>query len=360
MKFQEVKDVFTKYLYIEEPDYLEVMFSAVLSNRLDSDPVWLLVIGDASVGKSEVIGAIENWEGVVPVGVMTANTLISGHKQGENLLKRLDGRVMTIRDASTFATIDPKHRSHIFSQLRAAFDGSFEKATGMGHQRVKSRFGIIAAGTPVIEKMRSFESALGERFLYYRPRIVIYEGMWEKIRSVSEFSVARKEMAEVTVEYLRYASEKISKDIYVPYNCEYLSECLVRLRASVSRDGYTRDIDFPAEVFEAPARVYKQLCALYTALLYVTDGDEDFSMFVIKRVVADTTPYERLKVIKAINSGIRNFTGLLNAVKVSKRTLASILEDMTQLGILVKEDERTYSLDERLRDVFVIRPIYRI
>ena len=356
MKFNIVKEVFNRYLYIEEQNYLEVVFATVLANRLDTDPVWLMVIGDASTGKSEVISAIENYEDIVPVGVMTASTLISGHKQGESLLKRLNGKIMTIRDASTFSTIDPKHRTHIFSQFRAAFDGSFEKGTGMGYQRIKAKFGIIAAGTPIIEKMRSFESALGERFLYYRPMITIQDEVWEKVKSISEYSIAKKEMAEVTVEYLR--SVDIGKDIYPPYNGEYLAQALVTLRAHVSRDGYTREIDFPVGVYEAPIRVYKQLSALYTALLHITEGDEDFSLYTIKRVVCDTTPFDRLKVIKAINSGIRTFSQMLVYTGMSRRSLAMVIEEMLKLGIVVKNEDESYSLAERFRNVFVIRPIY--
>ena len=131
MTFKKLKRVFDKWLYLEdEPDFLRVLFGTVIANRLDTTPTWLMVIGNASSGKSEILGAMKDSKEIHMLSLLTPNALISGmdkQKTGgkdASLLPHLNGKTAIIRDASTLLSLHPNARGYIFSQLRTAFDGN--------------------------------------------------------------------------------------------------------------------------------------------------------------------------------------------------------------------------------------------
>jgi len=358
MKFQEVEKVYNKYLYLEEPDYLKIVFATVLANRLDTVPVWLMVIGNSSTGKSEILSSLESSPEILSVSLFTQNSLLSGHQQEDGLIARLDKRVMIVKDASTIATIHSNQRSFIFSQLRAAYDGQLEKATGLGQKTLRAKFGMIIAGTPAVEHMRTFEVALGERFIYYRPKLVTTDSIWEKVKvRAQEWSKAKAHMTMTASSFLE--GFKMPMDIFTFDGLEFLAECIPSLRAEVMRDGYTKEINFVVDVYEAPIRVFKQLVALYTALLYLCSEPEAQS--IIKRICRDAIPFIRLRVFEAINAGLNTPSHLITATGMSKSSLLRTLEDMTKLKLLdktVSEKNTFYNVAGKFKPLFRVRPLF--
>jgi hypothetical protein len=366
MTFSELESVFKSYLYLDkEKDFLPVIIATVLTNRLDVEPVWLMVIAPPSSGKTKVTSSLAKCKEVTVIGLLTPNSLISGARKKDtedgrdpSLLAKIDGKTLLIKDASTITEMHPAYRSIIFSQLRSAFDGDLAKDTGLGRKDYNAKFGMIICGTPELERMRTFEASLGERFLYFRPSYDIpdYNSMWDKIKEGKHgLNEVNKILSDAVIDFL---STHNVKGVPVQYSDEIynLAQLLVILRAAVHRDYKTREIDWPTGDHEAPIRVAKQLSSLYTALLSIV-SDKKRAIHILKRVVKHSIPYSRLRVLTAIQrQKINTQVALIEALGSSRPTMKRLLEDLTVLKILTVNDD-VYSISPQYHPIFYLRPM---
>ncbi|HDZ25360.1 hypothetical protein LCGC14_0359130 [marine sediment metagenome] len=367
MTFKKLEKIFYKHLYLEkEKDFLPIIIATVIANRMDNESVWLMIIAPPSSGKSKVVSALSKSPEIECVSLLTPNSLISGARKKDtedgkeaSLLPRLDGRNMLIKDASTITDMHPTYRSQVFSQLRAAYDGELEKSTGLGTKNFSAKFGIILAGTPALEKMRTLESSLGERFLTFRPMFDMNDRskIWDKIKAGGHVKSINKILSEATLEFLEGCGTP-DKVLY-PDAIAGLATRLVMLRADVSRDWKTGYIDFPVDNVEEPWRAAKQMSGLYTGLMHILN-DKTKAINAIKRVTRHTIPYVRLRTLTVIS---RNKEMTLNqithAIKVSRPTAKKVVEELYILGVITKKStgsSKFYIVQNQYRNLFKLRP----
>jgi len=76
---EEVKDVYKSVFLLSEEDdvILDILVAVTLSTKMSGDPIWLLIIGGSSSGKTELINAISKVNYITEVSEMTENTLLS-------------------------------------------------------------------------------------------------------------------------------------------------------------------------------------------------------------------------------------------------------------------------------------------
>lgn len=338
MNFAEMQAGYEKWLdFREDPDLLRIIYGAFVANRLQGNPVWLMIIGSAGCGKSELLMSISGAKNTYSISSLTPYALMSGYgDQADNsLINRLDGKVLLIKDLSSTTEIKAEDRGLLFSFLRDAYDGQVTRATGRGEIKFKGKFGIVAAGTLAIEHGRKMEALLGERFLYVRPRI-----HGEHIMEMSLKHASRKDEMR---NYLKFMSAEFLDNYVVPTErtlsksivdtAKACAKMLVQTRSTVVRDYRTKEIEFPAEVLEIPTRVYEQL-ALFALALKSLDTDNDLIIKLIKRVSLDSIPYIRMKCLEALVDGAVSNTAVAVAVKLSRSYTSRCLEDMEQLGVL--------------------------
>jgi len=105
MKLSELKAQVQKYQYLEDTSIIDVASASQIANRLKlGDPVWLLIIGASSGGKSQILRpiALADRKFVHLVDDLTPNSFLSGAKSnaGEvSLLKRVGVHgIMVISD----------------------------------------------------------------------------------------------------------------------------------------------------------------------------------------------------------------------------------------------------------------------
>ncbi|HPS55665.1 MAG TPA: hypothetical protein PLP05_08705, partial [Sedimentisphaerales bacterium] len=171
---EKFKKVCHKYLVIGNDEYIDVIFGVIFANRLDSKPVWLYLVSSPSSGKTEIVQSLSSSPVIYSLSHLTANTLISGKilKEGEkdpSLLPKLDGKTLIIKDLTALLSGRRETLMEIMGQLRDAYDGTAKKVFGTGKEtEYKSKFGVIAAVTNIIDKHSGILAALGERFITYR------------------------------------------------------------------------------------------------------------------------------------------------------------------------------------------------
>ncbi len=195
----DARPVFRKWLKYTDPDLLDVVFGVVIAHRIDGDPVWLFIIGAPGDGKTEALRALFECPDIYALSTLTPGSLISGYivDEGEDdpsLLPKLDGKILVVKDFTAVLQMPNEARQEILGILRDAYDGEAGKAFGTGDVRkYKSRFGFLAAVTPVIESYWGVAAQLGERFLRFR---IISEGRKEKVRRALANSSAESTMRE--------------------------------------------------------------------------------------------------------------------------------------------------------------------
>lgn len=266
---QEVYDVYQKWLHIPDTSLLDVIFGTVLANRLDGDPLWMFIVAPPGGTKTEAVLPLTGGVKIDTVSTLTPHTLISGANFGggsdPSLIPKLNGKILIIKDFTSVLDMPFSERDEIFGILRDAYDGECKKPFGNGIIRsYKSKFGIIACVTPVIEQFTEDHAALGERFLRWRnyipegvkSRRVYIERAWNntthEVQMRAELSDIAKRVLRTKYEHKPNVPDKMVDRLIS------LAQLISMLRGTVVRDKYSREI-LHKSFTELGTRISKQL-----------------------------------------------------------------------------------------------------
>jgi hypothetical protein len=361
VRFEDVEAVFREWLYLDhDPDILRIIFSIYLANRYDGLPVWAMLIGKPGCGKSELLGALAGVEETVMVSTLTPNALASGYKDGENsLLHQLkNNKILIVKDMSTFTEMPAEARGQIFATLRDAYDGHYVKRTGTGNIEWRGKFGVLGGATPSIEKVRSYDAALGERFLSIKfnttdqAEEIIQERSFQNNVRQTEM---KKALQGTTKKFFK--EKKINKDITIPQkvirSIMSSARTMVKARSSVSRDRYTREVDEMVSTSEVPTRVTSQMLLIARACIDI-ETDEETTIRVIQRCCLDSIPSVRIRILKSLIEGAERSDELRHTVRMSKPVIERALEDMWFLKLIEKDMSSNWRvLDEVVEDILI-------
>jgi hypothetical protein len=340
MNFEQLQAGYEKWLnFDDDPGLLRIVVSAIVANRLEGNPVWLMLIGSAGCGKSEMLMSIGDADNTYTISSLTPYALMSGYGNSEenSLINKLNGKLLIIKDLSATTEINSDDRGLLFSFLRDAYDGQVARATGRGEVRFEGKFGILAAGTLAIESGRKMEALLGERFLYVRPR---FKG--EKIMEMSIKHATRKEemrkalkgYAKKFLDNFKPPPKRTLPQIVID-TCRESARILVQTRSVILRDWRSKDIEFPAEVQEIPSRVYEQFLLLALAMRSL-GTDTDMIIKYIKRVLLDSIPYVRMRALEALSEGAKSNVDVAKKMRMSVTPTSRVIEDLSSLGVVGK------------------------
>lgn len=177
MNLIELKKQVREYQYLEDEGMIDVALAAIVATRLElGDPVWLILIGASSGGKSQILRplAMTDEKFIHRIDDLTENTFLSGSasKEGEiSLLKRIGPLgIIVISDLSVIFSKAVETRAAILSQFRMIYDGEMTKFSGSRKEGVhwKGSLGILAGATPGVYRVFEEVSDMGERFMFYR------------------------------------------------------------------------------------------------------------------------------------------------------------------------------------------------
>jgi hypothetical protein len=305
MRFQELESIVNKWLIIEDKYILKVLCAVVIANRMENDPLWLMIVAPSGGTKTELISGLSEIEGVFPISDLTPNTLLSGFTKKENASLLLNSKfpkenaILTFKDFTTVLEMNSDKRREILAQLREVYDGSIRKPFGTGEiVEWKGKLGVIVGVTPIIDIYSSVTQVLGERFIYYRP--IMPDGITMAIRAMSGSGKEITMREELKVCFARYIHgttiPKVVPEIprEIGQKIANLACFAVLARSGVVRDGYSRDIRLiPAP--EQPTRLAKQFGTLYKALEIIESNPSE-NYRIVHRVAIDTIPSSRKEI----------------------------------------------------------------
>ncbi len=171
MKLAALKEEFGKYIVIKDRFAVDVILATLIGNQcIDRDPLWLMMIGASSGGKTTLLAPCHVIEHVHFLDDLTEKTLLSGYKnkgKESSFLRRIGSGVLCFSDFTSILAKNPVSRGEILTQLKLVYDGKLVKETGTGNITWTGKIGAVCCSTPDVYTYLENSRSMGERFLYY-------------------------------------------------------------------------------------------------------------------------------------------------------------------------------------------------
>ncbi len=345
--FQEVIEVYKKWLWIEDEDYLKIIHACLIAHKFDAKPVWLIALAPPSMTKTSVLQdlVVLKKYNVHLVSELTAKTLVSGDKHYAGLLSEIKNGIILFKDFTTILQLDATSRSEILQQLRECWDGQYSKSFGTGKRITwEGKITVLAGGTEAYEVYRQVDQTLGERFIIYRPIIENREQMtYVALTQLGKEQKMRKEIQEA----IRLYHESIDfepnflDDMIIDENTKKeicaVADLITLFRSGVKRDA-RKQIEYIPQP-EAPTRLAQQITLLAFALSllnkHYTITEEELNL--VKKVALMTIPLKKYKIIKFFcdNKNISyRLSEISEKLNIPVSTLFYYLEEMWCFKVL--------------------------
>lgn len=289
--------------------------SGYISLQMPGRPVWFVLVGPASSGKTETINSLMKLPGVYTTDSITEAGLLSGSPPSEGddastggLLREIGNGNKGIISCSDFTSMlsDTKgSQKSILGALRVVYDGRWIRRLGTGCGKTYEwygKVGFIGGATPVIDQLNELRVTLGERFLFHRLENPLspmemaklamrkhngHEGRQEKLQNAVVDFIKGLEipttMPETTVEI----EERLAA----------LATLTVQGRASVARD--KQRLISGVSTSELPPRLAKQLQVHYHSLR-ILGCAEQLAWKVVRKSAMDSMPEIRTAILQTL------------------------------------------------------------
>ncbi len=360
VSIEDVLEIFREWLYMPDEVPIKVILAVVLTAKVPGDPLWLFVVGPPGDLKTELLRTLgTDTEHAVMVTNATPQSLLSGlseqeGREGLDLLPKIDGKTLVIRDFTTFLSKRSDVVQEFFGRLRTYFDGEYSDHWGsIGEKRGTSHFNLLAAVTPEIDKHSATNQRLGERFLKIRTSTDEERAVEFAMRNAGKEVEMRESLRKVVEAILEQAP---SKAIEISDEAKGIIANMARflafLRTPVSRD-HNNILLVPPEP-ERPTRLVKQFMKLAQGVAVLNGNGEvgNEELFVIRRVVWDSAPPLRRQVMEAFSDRSARVAhrDLKAMTDLPGSTLSRQLEDLCLIGLL-RKGERSYRLTPKAQEL---------
>jgi predicted DNA-binding protein len=308
----ELLELLATYVHLDDPGHVWFALAVAASAALDGDPLWGMLIGPSSSGKTEAIRALDTL--AEAIDEVTAPALLSwthGRKpQPTGVLTRIGERgLVTVGDFSTvLATSDRGGRDQLFALLRRVYDGQVTRDLGNAPVplRWSGRLTLLAACTPAIDNYASHADQLGPRWLYYRLAAASSAGKRATSRKArlraGQLASSRRQAAELTGRLVGAAHGKAASVALSAAAAEHLDDLAIVCcygRAVVPRNAYGRREIEGLAIVEEPPRLVAQLMLLARGLLALGLA-EPAAVALCRRAALDSMPAVRRGLLQVL------------------------------------------------------------
>lgn len=318
MTLNELLATFLRWLHLPDPGPLYAAVGAVAANRMQGDPVWLMLIGPPSSGKSEILQALTGLPKVFPTATLNEAALLSGTAKKDwdtgatgGLLREIrDFGIIVMKDFTSILSMPREAQRAVLAALREIYDGRWTRRLGSGGGMSldwKGKVGLLAGCTHVIDAAHAVTSAMGERFIQYRMPLLSDADE----RAQARAALSRRQHEEQMRKELSDAVSIFFSALRLPRvppaltptevdGLEALSMLVARARSAVERNAYHRDIESvpPPEV---STRLFLNLKGLFSGLLAI-GVPRASARDIVLRVGLDSIPGLRRSILELLIS----------------------------------------------------------
>lgn len=333
----------------------EAVLAAYLANQLPGEPVWLMVVGPASSGKTATLDLVRGLDSVFEISSLTEAGLLSGTPSKEKTKEATGGLlsemgpfgVILCKDFSTILSAKKDDFSNIMAACRHIYDGQYSRTLGVDGGKSLSwtgKAGFIGATTEVIDSKQETRQQLGERFLMFR----LESDMQNSLR------IARRALQSDAsdadgIEELKMLAKTIAGFFKAPCRLPNLPQEVIdhlaslafmvaRARSTLDRNAYTREVENPLSS-EEPARLSKQLRTMLFGYLLIGCTDEE-ALERVTKLALDSMPLAKKRLLLHLHesTGTPSTSELAEMLAISSKATMRLLEDLKVFGLARRID----------------------
>lgn len=352
MTIDELIALFQEHLYLPDPAPVELMLATLVASRMPGkQPVWILLVGPPSSGKTVLFDAIAGEDDVEVVSTVTEAGLLSGsvsrsEESTGGLLAKIGAEgLLCIKDFTSILSATAQDRSKLLAAFREIHDGVWVRHLGSrGGVSIgwRGRICLIGAVTEVIDLHTAAIGAMGERFLYYRLPALDEDERMELDAAAAVNAHREQEVHDLLAD----ASGRFLAGLKPPGELEPLSDdadlslgricdLATRCRTPLHRDERGKVILVPEP--EATPRLHGMIYILLQALLALGVREEE-CWRLAHEVALGSIPKTRRHVIDllATSNTELHVTDVAADLAISKDAAYKVAEELAALGVAVQ------------------------
>jgi len=337
-------------------DAFDVVLAAAAVERLDGDPLWLLIVSGSGNAKTETVGALSMTGAHITSTISSVGALLSASPAKEKakdstggLLRKIgDSGIIVIKDVTSILSQDRNTRGEVLAALREVYDGRWERNVGTDGGRTlnwEGRVVVIGAVTTAWDRAHDVISSMGDRFVLLRMDST--EGRMQagrrSIGNTGHEVQMRAELAEVAAGVLNGIDTSTTITL-----TDDETETLLAAADIVTTGRTAVDYDYRGDVIDAhapemPTRFAKELAQVVRGSVAIGMQRQDAMRLAI-RCARDSMPPMRLAILLdvaehqgATTSQVRKRIGK------PRSTVDRQLQSLNMLGLLdcIEDEEHT-------------------
>jgi len=350
----DVHAAFRRWLGSEyDLDAIDTVLATAAVERLDGDPLWVLVISGSGNAKTETVQSLAGAGGIVTSTITSEGALLSGTPRREQakdstggLLRKIGDRgVLVVKDVTSILSMHRDSRAGVLAALREIYDGKWERNIGTDGGRTltwQGRIAIIGAVTTAWDRAHDVIASMGDRFVILRMDSSVNSGRIsaskQAMQNVGREHLMREELADVVGAVLSDITLADAVTL-TPEETEILREAanIVTLcRTGVDFD-YRGDV-IDAHAPEAPTRFAKQLVQVARGAVAI-GLDRQRALRLALRCARDSMPPLRLAILEDLAASPHSKTSdIRRRLNKPRNTVDRQLQALHMLEVLTCDE----------------------
>ena len=331
-------------------DAISGVMAAAAVNRLDGDPLWLLLVSGPGNAKTETAQTLDGAGAHVTSTISSEGALLSGtpaRDKGKDatggLLRKIGpSGVLVIKDVTSILSMNRDTRSTVLAALREVYDGRWERNIGTDGGRTltwQGRIVVVGAVTTAWDSAHQVVASMGDRFVLLRMDSMIGRESARKhaMQNTGQEVEMRRELAELVGGVLQHVSRDPVKLTTEEADAIGNAADLVTLCRTAVEFDYRGDIIDRHEP-EAPTRFAKQLVQMFRGAVAIGMNRPD-ALRLALRCARDSMPPLRLAVLEDVAKHPHSRTAdVARRLDKPRNTVDRQLQALQMLEVLTRDD----------------------
>jgi len=331
-------------------DALDAVLAAAAVERMDGDPLWLLLISGSGNAKTETVQALTGCGATLTSTISSPGALLSATSMRERsetatggLLRKLgDDGLLVIKDVTSILSMNRDMRAEVLGAVREVYDGRWSRNVGTDEGQTlewEGRIVIVGAVTTVWDKAHAVIASMGDRFVLVRMDSSTGRRTAGRkaIGNTGHEAAMRAELAAAVGRVLD-ASDFVPAEVSPEETDTLLSAAdLVTLARTGVEFDYRGDV-IDAHAPEMPTRFAKQLVQVLRGAIAI-GRDRDQALRLAIRCARDSMPPLRLTIIDDLAAHPDSTTAdVRRRVNKPRATVDRQLQALHMLGVIDVEE----------------------
>lgn len=332
-------------------DAINAVLATAAAERLNGDPLWLLILSGSGNAKTETVQALGGAGAIVTSTIASEAALLSGTSKKERgrdatggLLRRIGSSgLLVIKDFTSILSMHRDSRTGVVAAFREIHDGRWERNIGTDGGRTltwEGRLAIVGATTTAWDRAHDVIASMGDRFVVLRMDST--QGRQSAGRRAISNTGVEHEMRAHLAESVGSLVRSVNTDT-APVVTEAERDLLLAAADLVTLVRTGVDYDYRGDVIDAhapemPTRFAKQLAQVVRGGVAI-GLDRSAALSLALRCARDSMPPLRLAILEdvAAHPGART-PDVRRRLNKPRNTVDRQLQALHMLGALTCDE----------------------